>query len=78
MLWAGVDGLTLAVCRAINTGLGLTAAPTVEGTIVVMFDPASSAAGDNAHSFNSNPGEAFACVDNTNNNYTYYHALVEQ
>ncbi|MGM0422454.1 MAG: hypothetical protein ACQEQL_05060 [Pseudomonadota bacterium] len=74
----GVDGLSLAVCRAINTGLGLDAAPTEETTAVVMGTPGTTAAGDNAHSFNSNSGEAFACVDNTGNDYTYYHALVER
>jgi hypothetical protein len=76
----GVDGLTLAVCRAINSGLGLIAAPTVETTQVPMsaITAGTGAAGDNAYSFNSNSGEAFACVDNTGNNYTYYHALVEQ
>jgi hypothetical protein len=74
----GVDGLTLAVCRAINTGLGLTAAPTVELTAVAMGTPLATAAGNTAHTFNSNSGEAFACVDNTGNDYTYYHALVER
>lgn len=74
----GVGGLSEAVCRAINTGLGLDAEPTVEGTAVDMDTPLGTAAGDTAHTFNSNSGEAFACVDNTGNDYTYYHALVER
>jgi hypothetical protein len=78
----GLDGLTLAVCRAINTGLGLTAAPTDETTAVVMGTSGTTAAGDNAHSFNSNAasGEAFACVENgaSSGDYVYYHALVER
>jgi hypothetical protein len=78
----GVDGLTLAVCRAINSGLGLIAAPTVETTQVPMsaITAGTGAAGDNAYSFNSNSGEAFACVDNgaTSGGYVYYHALVER
>lgn len=75
----GVDGLSLAVCRAINTGLGLAATPTVEGTAVAMGTPLATAPSPTAaNTFNSNSGEAFACVDNTGNDYTYYHALVER
>lgn len=76
--------LTESVCSEINRGLGLSETGSsilVEATAVVLGTPFNGAgAADNAGTFNAynaNP-QAFACVENGANVFTYYHAIVEQ
>lgn len=70
------EDISVAVCTAINRGLGVTPEePAVEDT-EVDFDTAGVKAG--ATTFEAYDGEAFACVRNaTGNPYVYYHALSE-
>lgn len=83
-VFAWLNGLSLAICQQINKGLGLAnTTPLNEATTVVLTgDGSSSAAGNNAYSFNehddSGDPQPFACVQNNGANYIYYHALVEQ
>lgn len=71
------------VCNEINRGLGLAVVPVQETVAVNLTTPAAGDAAATVHTatFSSNPGEAFACVDNDPGAgfaFVYYHALVEQ
>lgn len=70
------EGLSGTVCQEINRGLGLTPEPADETAAV---DPDTAGAKAGTTTFDSNDGEAFACVDNTGADtvFIYYHALVE-
>lgn len=73
---AGLADISLAVCTAINNGVGVANppannSPTADGT-AVTYDIGSNV-------IDAYPGQPFACVntDNGSGVYLYYHALIE-
>ncbi len=77
---AYLDDVTLAVCNAVNTGLGISTLGVNTAAVDYTTNTNTGAATKTTtNDFDGSSGEAFACVQNAaGGNYVYYHALIEQ